>query len=133
MSGQVTVCQLRLDECHVALSEVLAAAPPASAAAVPFEGTWKGRPVVVTGVLERTAVVHVADSPEDRVLARQTDVLVHPGRLRWKEARPTRLGEGLVLQSGRSGARTAGARQTRPSSGPTRRPTAWSARAGGRW
>jgi len=31
------------------------------------------------------------------VLARCAEVVVHPGRLRWKEARPTRPGEGLVL------------------------------------
>jgi hypothetical protein len=100
MSGQVTVCQLRLDECQVALSEVLAAAPRRARLLIPFEGTWNGRPVVVTGVLERTAVVLPADSsglPHDRVLARQADVLVHPGRLRWKEARPTRRGTAFVL------------------------------------
>jgi hypothetical protein len=98
MDSQVTVCQLRLDECQVALSEILAAAPRRARLLVPFEGSWNGRAVVVTGVLERTAVVHPADSPDDRVLARQADVLVHPGRLRWKEAKPTRQGEGLVLQ-----------------------------------
>ncbi len=101
MNGQMTVCQLRLDECEVALSEVLVAADRRARLLVPFEGTWNGRPVVVTAALERTAVVIPADSsghPGDRMLVRQADVLVHPGRLRWKETRPTRPGEGLVLQ-----------------------------------
>jgi hypothetical protein len=98
MNGQITVCQLRLDECWVALSEVLAAASRRARLLVPFEGTWNGQAVAVMAVLERTAVVHAADLPDDRVLARQADVQVHPGRLRWKEARPTRPGEGLVLQ-----------------------------------
>jgi hypothetical protein len=98
MNGSMIVHQLRLDECQVALSEVLAAAPRQARLLVPFEGMWKGRPAVVTGVLERTAVVHVADSPDDRLLARQGDVLVHPGRLRWKEARRTPPGDGLILQ-----------------------------------
>jgi hypothetical protein len=53
---------------------------------VPFEGTWKGRPVVVTAVLERTAVVYSADSladPDDRLLRATAPVLglpAHVGR-----------------------------------------------------
>jgi hypothetical protein len=112
MESRIAVCQLRLDECQVALSEVLAAAPRRARLLVPFEGTWNGQPVVVTGVLERTAVVQAAELPDDRVLARQADVLVHPGRLRWKEARPTRPGDGLVLQAQQRPKRCSDCRRT---------------------
>ena len=56
MNGQMTVCQLRLDECQLALDEVLAAADRRARLLVPFEGTWNGRSVVITAVLERTVV-----------------------------------------------------------------------------
>jgi hypothetical protein len=115
MNGQMTVCQLRLDECEVALDRVLAAAARGARLLVPFEGTWKGRPVVVTAVLERTVVIYPASSagdPDDRVLARCTDLTVHPGRLRWKESRPTRPGEGLVLQPHQRAKRCSDCRRT---------------------
>src|SRR5262245_26495773 len=101
MDDRMTACQLRLDECEVALDKVLAAADPQAQLLVPFEGTWHGQQVVVTAVLDRTVVVHSADTagdPADRIVVWQTDVLVHPGRLRWKGARPTPVGQGLVVQ-----------------------------------
>ena len=115
MNGQMTVCQMRLDECALALDEVLAAADRRARLLVPFEGTWSGRSVVITAVLERTVVAYPADtlgSPEDRVLARCAEVLVHPGRLRWKEARPTPVGEGLVLQVQQRAKRCSDCRRT---------------------
>jgi hypothetical protein len=60
---------------------------------VPFEATWNGAAVVVTGVLERTAVVHLVGTdgaPEDRKLAKRSQLLVSPGSLRW--AHPVRRG-----------------------------------------
>jgi hypothetical protein len=93
MNGQVTVCQLRLDEVHVALSEVVAAADRRARLLVPFEGTWNGQPMVVTAVLERTAVAYPVESPGDpnhRRLVRQPDVVVAPGRLRWVTPRAGR-------------------------------------------
>ena len=115
MDDRMTVCQLRLDECQVALSEVLAAASRRARLLVPFEGTRYGQPVVVTAVLERTAVAYPVESPGDpdhRRLVRQADVTVHPGRLRWKQARPTRVGEGLVLQVQRRPKRCSDCRRT---------------------
>jgi len=53
---------------------------------VPFEATWNGVSVVVTGVLDRTAVVHLAGTegaPEDRKLARRSQLFVAPTSLRW--------------------------------------------------
>jgi len=53
---------------------------------VPFEATWNGAAVVVTGVLDRTAVVHLVGTegaPEDRKLARRSQLFVAPGSLRW--------------------------------------------------
>jgi hypothetical protein len=114
MNSSMTVCQLRLDEVQMALSEVLAANRRARLL-VPFEGTRNGRPVTVLAVLERTAVVHVVNTPgssDDRALARQTQVLVHPGRLRWKEARPARPGEGLLLRAQQRPKRCSDCRRT---------------------
>ena len=101
MDDRMTVCQLRLDECEVALDKVLAATDPRARLLVPFEGTWQGRPVFVTAVLQQTVVLYPADTlgaPDDRQVVRHADVTMHPDRLRWKEARPTRPGDGFVLQ-----------------------------------
>ncbi len=115
MNGQMTVCQLRLDESQLALDEVLAAAARRARLLVPFEGTWNGRSVVVTAVLERTVVAYPTDTPgapEDRVLARCTEVMVHPGRLRWREAQPTPVGNGFVLQVRQRARRCSDCRRT---------------------
>jgi hypothetical protein len=51
--------------------------------------------------LERTAVCHPLDAagdPDERTVVRRAELLVEVGRLRWREARPTPQGEGLVLQ-----------------------------------
>jgi hypothetical protein len=66
---------------------------------LPFAADWRGERVLVTGVLERTAVVHRIDSaggPEDRVLARRPDLMVEAGRLRWTEAGKASCGRSLV-------------------------------------
>lgn len=47
-----------------------------------FEAAWQGQPVIVTAVLERTAVV-LLDG--EKHLARKTDVLVDPATVAWVE------------------------------------------------
>ena len=84
----------------VTLDEAIGAADPQARLLVPFDATWRGRSVLVTAVLERTAVAHpagAAGDPDERMLVRRTELLVEAGWLRWRLARRTPEGEGLVL------------------------------------
>jgi hypothetical protein len=86
MHSAITIRQLRLDECEVTLAEAIDAADPSARLLVPFEATWRGRPVLVTAVLERTAVCHPADAagdPDERLVARRAELLVETNGLRW--------------------------------------------------
>jgi hypothetical protein len=67
---------------------------------VPFDADHRGKPVVVLAVLERTAVVYpavTAGDPDDRFLARLGEVVVDPGRLRWREVTRGRRQSGMGM------------------------------------
>ncbi len=62
---------------------------PPDSLAVPFRANWRGAPVIVRAVLERTAVVFSAAAeglPEDRSLVPLAQVMVAAERLRWRRA-----------------------------------------------
>jgi hypothetical protein len=86
MHSSITIRQLRLDEREVTLAEAMDAADPRARLLVPFEATWRGHAVLVTAVLERTAVCHpvgAAGDPDERLLVRRAELVVEAGRLRW--------------------------------------------------
>jgi len=62
---------------------------PARCLMVPFEASWHGERVIVTGVLDRTAVVHAAAAdgsrPDERRVVRRTELVVDGSCLRWRE------------------------------------------------
>jgi hypothetical protein len=100
MHSSITIRQLRLDEREVTLAEAMDAADPRARLLVPFESTWHGQAVLVTAVLERTAVVHPANAagdPDERMVARRAELLVEAGRLRWAASQAERRRGGFEV------------------------------------
>ncbi|MGI8562605.1 MAG: hypothetical protein ACR2MZ_03455 [Candidatus Dormibacter sp.] len=61
---------------------------PPEALAVPLPAAWRGVPVIVRAVLERTAVVFPAatgGNPEERSLVQLDQLMVAAERLRWRK------------------------------------------------
>ncbi len=74
-------------------------ARPPEALVLPLPADWRGSPVMVRAVLERTAVVFSAATeglPEERSLVLLDQLMVAAERLRWQEvsANSRRWGEG---------------------------------------